>query len=121
MTAATTIDDIARPSVLDAAVARMVGDEPTLTDISAVLHIIGTADDIDGVRIQALAFLAARALGKFSTAVRYAPPDALNDVVADVMHVCWGPLCDNEVAPWEGEDFCSPSCRNAYLVANGEA
>jgi hypothetical protein len=125
MTLLSPVEVAARPSRLDQHVARMVGDEPTLTEVSAVLQLLADADEVDGVRIQALCHLAARALGKFSSDVRAAPAEVLNDVVkvfatsdckaAEVVG------CDNEVTEWTSDDgFCGPSCRVAYMGSQNE-
>lgn len=110
---ATAVERIAAPAQLDQHVARMVSDEPTLTDISAVLHLLGQADDIDGVRIQALCHLAARALGKFDADTRCADPIALAEVVRDARQSCQNAHqgCVEYVLPWIYNGVhCSPTC-----------
>lgn len=109
---------------LDQHVARMVSDEPTLTDIASVLHLLGITEDIDGCRVQTLCFMAARALGKFSSDVRSAPPHALNTVVhgfaADTCKAAHLG-CLNTVTAWTSEDgFCTDSCRVAHMANQGE-
>lgn len=121
--AADVVALTARPAKLDAHVARMVGDEPTLTDISAVLHLIGTADDVDGVRIQTLCFMASRALGKFDGDVRTASPQALNETVRDARQSCGAAHlgCTEHVLPWIFDGtYCSPTCRTDDMRAHGE-
>lgn len=111
--ALTVVEQTAAPSQLDAHVARMVGDEPTLTDISAVLHMLGIADDVDGVRIQTLCFMASRALGKFDPDVRCAPPAELSEVVKDARANCQNAHqgCVEYVLPWiYNGRHCSPTC-----------
>ena len=110
---APPIETLAAPAALDRHVERMTSDQPTLTDISAVLHLIGTADEIDGVRIQALCFLASRALGKFDAFTRTAPADELAAVVRDAQQDCANAHqgCQNVVLPWVYNGrHCSPSC-----------
>jgi hypothetical protein len=118
----TVIEQTARPSQLDAAVARMTGPEPTLSDIAAVLHLIGTADEVDGVRIQALCYMAARALGRFDADSRCAPPLALAEVVRDARQACENAEagCVEYVTPWVFDGrFCSPTCRNEHMRSHG--
>lgn len=117
------VEFAAAPAQLERHIARMVGDEPTLVDISAVLHLLGTADDVDGVRIQSLCYLAARALGKFSADVLCAPPEALNALVRDAEASCKAEHvgCLNNVQEWTSEDgYCSPTCRVQDMRAHGE-
>lgn len=102
-----------------AAFERMIGDEPTLTDISAVLYHAARSHD-QSVRLEVLCHLAVRALGKFDAWTRYAPPAALKDIVAEALQVCEGPSCDESVAPWDGDVFCSDYCRNEFRRAMGE-
>lgn len=114
--AADVVEQTAAPSKLDAHVARMMVDQPTLTDISAVLHLLGQADDVDGVRIQALCHLAARALGKFDADTRCAPPAELAEVVKDARQDCANAHqgCFEYVLPWiYNGRHCSPTCEVA--------
>lgn len=123
MTTLSPVEVAATSSRLDQHVARMVGDEPTLTDISAVLQLLGTADEVDGVRVQALCLLASRALGKFDADTRCAPPAELAEVVRDARQSCGAAHlgCLNHVLPWifDGE-FCSPTCRADHMRSQGE-
>lgn len=119
MTAVTSIEQIAAPARLDRHVAAMVGDEPTLTDISAVLHLIST-HEVDAMRMQALCALAARALGKFDARTRYAPPSALAELVADSLRPCKNERCFEQLAPWD-EDTCGDrDCINAVVRMYGD-
>jgi hypothetical protein len=123
MTAPASVTElVARPARLDAAVARMTGPDATLTDISAVLHLIGTADEVDGVRIQSLCYLAARALGNFDADSRCAPPLALAEVVRDARQACANRgTCAEYVLPWIYDgSYCSPTCRAEDARAHGE-
>lgn len=117
------VEATAVPSKLDRAVARMVDDDATLTDISAVLQLLGQSDDVDGVRIQALCHLAARALGRFDADTRTAPPAALAAIVKDARQECCNALngCDEYVLPWIFDGtYCSPTCRSEYMRSQGE-
>lgn len=116
---------VAAPANFENAVTRMVSEQPTLTDISAVLHVLGgnvVGFEVDRMRTQALCHLAARALGKFDSWTRTCPPDVLRDVVAEALHVCRAPLCDNDVADWQ-DDYdgcCGPQCLTDYQRATGD-
>jgi hypothetical protein len=120
---ANVVEQTARPSRLDQHITAMTGDEPTICDVSAALHLLGTTDDVDGVRIQALCLLASRALGKFSADVRSAPPVALNEVVRDARQSCGAAHigCLNHVHAWIYDGtFCSPTCRAEHMRSQGE-
>lgn len=105
----------AAPSTFEEHVRRMGGAEPTLTDISSVLYQIGNADEVDGVRIQALCLLASRALGKFDADTRTAPPAALAEVVRDARANCGNAHqgCTEYVLPWTYNGrHCGPTCEH---------
>lgn len=115
--------ELAEEARLETAVARMVSDEPTLSDISAVLYLLARADQVDGVRVQSLCHLASRALGKFDADTRCAPPAELAEVVRDARQSCGAAHlgCANYVLSWIFDGtYCSPTCQVDDMRATGE-
>lgn len=118
----TPADLIGLHARLEPPLTRVMSNDPTLTDIATVLHLLGTVEDVNGLPVQALCYLAARALGKYSGWVRDCPPAALNDLVASALGVCQAPSCDEDSAPWlDGSTCGSPVCDAEYARAYGEA
>lgn len=110
--APSVIETLAALSRLDRAITRVCADDATLTDVRSLLDVLTKADPpVDPIRTQGLLTLANRALGRFSGHVLYAPPAALNDLVADAVGPCKAAHlgCINDVALWDG-DWCSRSC-----------
>ena len=122
-TTTSPVERIAAPALLDRFVARVTADEPTLNDVAGLLQLLGTSDGhVEPMRLQALCVLAARALGKFDAHTRYAPPDALRDLVADSLVTCAASPengCVEKVAPWD-RPVCSDDCEAVYRRITGD-
>ncbi|HZQ33753.1 MAG TPA: hypothetical protein VFB19_18725 [Mycobacterium sp.] len=129
----TTLDTLAAPARLDAAIAAASREDATLDDVAELLRLLTVADPEtlaprrweparwDALwRVQGIAAILRGAVLRNSPAVRSAPPSALAAVVESDAHYCSWPDCGNDVHDWTFDGtYCSAECRNADLKERG--
>jgi len=127
------VERIAGLTRLEHARAAAFSYSATLNDVTHLLELLSTAklDDLaehadkDVQRAIALGHLQSvldcltHSLRRFDVHTRCAPPDALQDLVAEALTSCGNELCENQVAPWDAST-CSPECAAAYAWQVGE-
>jgi hypothetical protein len=121
-TAATA--DTAPTTALDRAVSALCQADSNLDNVAAVLRELGKDENAVGAptagRVRALCWFLAKQLSeRWDAETRSAPPNALAEVVRDVLVHCAFEGCLTYVAPWQHE-FCSTDCEVASMAARGE-